>query len=85
MIARGWSRPYINKQIHRVCAMFKWAAGNELLPVTVYQALKTIEPLKRGRTIAPEPEPVTPVDAMRVAAVQPFASRQVWAIVDSNA
>ncbi len=30
----AWSRPYVNGQIHRVCAMFKWAASHEKLPAS---------------------------------------------------
>src|SRR5690606_20629907 len=39
MIAKGWNRGHINKQMHRLGAIFKWAASNELLPVTVYQSI----------------------------------------------
>ncbi|MBI4719472.1 MAG: hypothetical protein HY763_16880 [Planctomycetes bacterium] len=45
---RPWSRKYINAQVQRLRAMFKWAAARELVPVTVYQALGTLEPLRRG-------------------------------------
>lgn len=82
MIGVGWNRTFINQQIHRVAAIFKWAAGNELLPIAAYQALKAIEPLKRGRCTAPEPKPVRPVAAEHVDAIRPWVSRQVWAMVE---
>lgn len=78
---KPWSRGFVNKQTNRICAIFKWAAGQELVPVTVYQQLKTIESLKRGKTAAYDPEPVRPVPDERVDAIQPFVSRQVWALI----
>jgi integrase len=77
----AWSRPHINKQVHRIGAMFKWAASHELLPVTVYQQLKTMEPLKRGRCTAREPEPVLPVPEHLIDPLKDFVSDQVWAII----
>ncbi len=41
MITRGWCRGYINKQVDRIKRMFAWASENELVSVTIYQALKT--------------------------------------------
>lgn len=81
MIADGWSRPYINKQMIRIAAAFRWSASRELIPATVYGGIKTLEPLRRGRTPAPEPEPVKPVADDHVAAIEPYVSRQVWAMV----
>ncbi len=53
----AWSRLYVNGQVHRVCAMFKWAASHEKLPASIYQQLKTVPALKRGRTNARETTP----------------------------
>lgn len=55
------SRRFINKQIARVVRVFKWASSEELCSVTIYQALKTVEGLKKGRTTVRETEPVKPV------------------------
>ena len=79
---RPWSRPHVNKQVHRLCAMFKWAAGQEMIPISVYQGLKAVESLKRGRTVAREPERVGPVPDEMVDAIKPHVSRQVWALVE---
>jgi len=46
---RPWSRKYVNVQVQRVIRIFKWAAGRELLPVAIYQQLRTVEPLRRER------------------------------------
>ena len=50
MIELGWSRKSINRQVHRVCSIFRWAASKELVPASIYERLKTLGPLKRGRT-----------------------------------
>ena len=54
MIDADWCRVSINRQVSRIRRMFKWAAGEELIPVTVHQALQTRANLKRGRTKARE-------------------------------
>jgi hypothetical protein len=36
MIRLGWCRTNINRQIGRVRHVFKWAAGNELIPASVH-------------------------------------------------
>lgn len=59
---RPLSRKYINKCIDRIRQMFKWGAANEIIDVSIYQALMTVSRLKIGRTKAPDLDPVTPVD-----------------------
>lgn len=79
---RPWSRKYVNVQVQRIIRIFKWAAARELLPVTIYQQLRTIEPLRRGRCAARETEPVKPVADKLVDAIQPYVSKQVWALIE---
>jgi integrase len=61
MVGRGWSRKSINRQAIRIRAMFKWGAGRELLPSALYEALRTVGGLRRGRSAAKENPPVAPV------------------------
>jgi integrase len=61
MIRLGWCRTLINRRIDRVKRCFKWAASEELIPVSVYQGLRTLAGLQAGRTTAREAEPVAPV------------------------
>ncbi len=61
MIDRGWSRRYINKQVGRIRRMFKWGVAEEIVPVTIHQALSTVTGLKKGRTAAPDHAPVLSV------------------------
>jgi len=79
---RPWSRTHINDQIRRTCAIFRWAASQEMLPITVYQQLKALSALRRGRTTAREPAAVEPVQIEVVNAVRPFLSRQINALID---
>jgi integrase len=82
MIERGWCRTLINRRIDRVKRVFKWATSQELVPVTVYQALRTLDGLRRGRTNARESKPVKPVDPATVAATLPRLGRHLRAMVE---
>jgi integrase len=81
-VEAGLVRGAINKQVGRVLRAFKWAVENELIPPAVYQALRAVEGLKKGRTGAKEGSPVRPVADDQVEAVRPFVSRQVWAMIE---
>jgi len=61
MIDKGNCRRYINGNVSRLKAMFRWAVTEELIPVTTYEALKTLPGLKKGKTEAVERPPVPPV------------------------
>jgi integrase len=67
----GLARSHINKQVSRIKQMFRWAAENELLPVSVYQALTTVPGLRKDRSTAREKDPVRPVRDQDVEAVLP--------------
>jgi integrase len=81
MIDRGWCRANINKMIGRIKLMFRWATENELVAPDVFHGLQAVAGLRRGRTDAPEPEPVRPVFQADIDAVRPHVSRQVWALI----
>jgi integrase len=74
-------RNEINKRTRRIVRLFKWGVAEELVPATVHQALKTVEGLKRGSVAVRESKPVKPVPDQFVDAIQPFTSRQVWAMI----
>lgn len=78
----AWSRQTVNRRIHRVRATFKWAASYEMLHVGVYQALCTVEGLRRGQSGARETEPVGCAPEAAIAAVKAIVSRQVAAMID---
>ncbi|MCA9102213.1 MAG: hypothetical protein KDA63_13715, partial [Planctomycetales bacterium] len=81
LVTKGLSRPGINKRINRIRRAFKWAVSEELIPASVHEALRTVAPLKQGRTPAPETEPVKPVSDELVDAVLPHVSPQVAAMI----
>jgi integrase len=81
MIAADRCRPLINKDISRLRAVFRWAVENELLPVTVHQALQAVSGLRKNRSAAREPEPVGPVPEEVVEKTLPFLAPQVAAMV----
>jgi len=60
-VKRGWCRDSCNRQAKRVARMFKWATSEGRLPAAIYDALRLVEPLKPGKTSAPETKPVLPI------------------------
>ncbi len=78
---KPWARKTVNHNVHRLIAMFKWAASHEMVPAAVYERLKTVPALRRGATAARETDPVQPVSLEQIEAVRPFLSRQVNALI----
>ena len=68
---RPKSRPYINCLVEEVRRLFKWGVAQELVPASVLHGLSAVRGLSRGRTDAPEPKPVLPVDDATVEATLP--------------
>jgi integrase len=56
------SRGYINTLVGVIKQAFRWAASEELIPATTYDALRTVSGLKKGRCAARETTPIGPVD-----------------------
>lgn len=79
---KPWTRRYVNQQVQRVRRIFKWAAAHEMVPAGVYQALCTVEPLKRGRCEARETPKVGPASDHLIEKVLPHLSRQARALVE---
>lgn len=67
-IRLGWQRQYVNDQVRRVRTVFKWAVSEELVGSEVWTALRSVPGLARGRSAAPEREPVGPAPLRAVAA-----------------
>ena len=81
MIEDGLTRGVINNHIGRAKRFFKWAAENELVPPEVYHGLQTVSGLRRGRSAAPESEPVKPVPNECIDAVLKHVNRHVAAMI----
>jgi integrase len=76
------SRRTVNARIGMIKRMFKWAASVELVPVAVFQALATVEGLKKGRSSATEPKKVSPVPAPVVEATLQHVGRHVRGMIE---
>lgn len=70
--ARGRPRVGCNALVKHVRRVFQWAEAQELVPRNTYNSLKTVEPLRLGRTVAPELPEVKPVEDAVVEATLPF-------------
>lgn len=81
MIDADLCRNEVNARMKRVARMFKWAAGEGLLPPFIYETLRLVPSLRRGRTKARETEPVKPVPRSNVEATCKFLSPTVEAMV----
>jgi integrase len=76
-----WSRKYTNDSVDRIRRAFRWAVSREMIPSHVYEALRSVDGLRRGRSSARESDPVKPVADEHVEAVKPFVSREVWSLI----
>jgi len=61
MIAKRWSRNYINSQINRIKRMFAYAVKEDLVSGSVYHALLAIKGLRKGTPGVRETKKVRPV------------------------
>ncbi len=74
-------RGVINHRVARILRIFKWAVSEELVQAEVYQALKTVRGLERGRSLARETDPVAPVNLDVVEKTLPYLLLPVQALV----
>jgi integrase len=81
MVEANHSRRYINDNVERIRQMFRWAASEELIPMEIYNSLKPVQALPKGRGLARENRPIMPVDDAVVDATVPFLSPVVAAMV----
>lgn len=81
MVARGWSRRYINEQIRRVVRVFKWGVSQEFVSTATLLALESVEPLRQRETTAPASKKVQPVEWRFVKPVIAAASPVVGAMI----
>lgn len=75
------SRTECNRRVGMVKRIFKWGVAEELVPPAVYQAIATVTGLQKGRTVARETEPVSPVEDAVVDTTLPFLNRHVRGLV----
>ncbi len=68
MIDAGLTRGVVNQYVGRIVRIFRWGASEELLSPATWSALRTLAGLQAGRTTAPQPDPVLPVDDLIIDA-----------------
>ena len=81
MIDAGITRKRINQHVQRIRRMFEWGVSKELLPVEIFQALKALKGLRKGRTRAKESKPIQPVEWSNVEKVLPNLPDQIQAMI----
>jgi integrase len=84
MLVAGLCRTNINRQMHRIRRVFKWAVSKEMIPSSVYEALTTLQALKVGRSRARESMPVSAVPEEIVEATLPQLTSVVQAMVKTQ-
>jgi integrase len=82
VINENLCRKEVNRRAQRIVRAFKWAVGEELVPLSTYEALKVVPPLRHGQAGVRESGRGGPVPDAFVDAIRPYVSRQVWAMVE---
>lgn len=81
MIRAGNCRGEINRRVGQIVRMFEWGVSEELVPPGIYEALRTVAGLRKGRSQVEEKPPIGPVAEADVEAVWDHVSRQVLAMI----
>jgi len=72
IVGEGCSRRFVNACMGRIARIFRWGAGEGMVPASVPQALGMVDGLRRGKTEAPETAPILPIDESTVDATLPM-------------
>ena len=81
-MAKTLARRTVNHRAGVIKRMVRWAVANELIPPSVFEGLRAVEGLKKGRSAARETAPVRPVSDVVVEKTLPFLSPHVPAMVE---
>lgn len=68
LVRSGVARTTVNRRLWCVKYMMEWALDEAIIPATVKAELTQVKGVKRGRSAAPERQPVRPVDDATIAA-----------------
>lgn len=80
-IVRGRPRVTVNRISKTIRRAFKWAASEEIAPAGVWHALQAVPPIQKGRSDAPELQPVDEVPVWVVEATLPHVSPVVAGMI----
>jgi hypothetical protein len=67
--------------VRLIVQFFKWATSEELVPAGVWQGLRSVPGLRKGRSEARDHEPVEPVPEAHVETILPYHPPVVAAMV----
>jgi integrase len=81
LVDDGLCRMTSNRHVRCVVRIFRWATENELVPADVWNSLRAVKPLAKGRCEAPERPPVLPVPDDVVEATLGHLDAQTAAMV----
>ena len=81
LLEKDLARRTINRDVDRVKRMFRWAGENEIVSPQLYENLRCVPGLKRGRCRARESEPVTPAPEDQVEAVLAIVSEPIATMI----
>jgi integrase len=79
--AQGLCRNVVNHRCDRIKRFVRWAVSEELAPPYLYEALRTVQGLRFGRTKARETEPIKPVPWAWVEPLLPAVAGEVAAMI----
>jgi integrase len=82
MIREGLDRKTINGYVSIITLAFRWATAEERIAPGVFEALKALAPLKRGRSDAKEGERVRPVADAVVEETKKYLPRTIADMID---
>lgn len=81
LVDEGLAQQTVNGRVRRIKQVFDWGVSEELISVSVAQALRTVHGLRSGKTSARAPQPKGAVSESHVTAVKPFVTRPVWGMI----
>lgn len=78
----GLNRKYINDHVSIIKRMFRWAVSEEIVHVNVFESLKTVENIRKGRDErVKESKKIKPAPEEHVEAVLKVVSPQISAMI----
>jgi len=72
----------VNEKVRRVVEVFRHAVSEELVPPSVLEALRAVQPLRRGKPGTRDSRKVSPVSREQVDAVLPYLSTPLAAAIE---
>lgn len=80
MIASGWAKGHIQRQITRIRTMWRWAESERLVPAGTWHHLQSLPPIGSGEKVR-QTKPREPVPMDHVRAVMPYVPPVVRAMI----